>query len=251
MLSPLKAEFRKLLTARSTYLLTGGVLALITFLSVFVFGYKQAAQKASSSIFMSDTIYAMLGTFVTFGAIVAILLVAHEYRYSTINYTLTLSRSRLRVLLAKVMTMLTYATIVGVLVIAIAYVGARIGLDIRGATLAPQTLPVDLVWKYLAYLWSYALVGIILATLIRGLVGSIVAFFLIPTAEGMLSLLLKENTKYLPFRSMDAIPVTVAPNSITAGTEMLAAGAALGMACIYLGVFGVIATVSFVKRDAS
>ena len=251
MFSTFKAEFRKLLTARSTYFLTGGVLALITFLSVFVFGYKQAAQKASSPIFMSDTIYAMLGTFVMIGAIIAILLVAHEYRYSTINYTLTFSRSRLKVLLAKVVTMLTYVTVVGALVIAIAYVGSKIGLGIRGETLVAQTLPLDLIWKYAAYLWSYALVGIVLATLIRSLVGSIVAFFLLPVAEQMMSLLLKGNTKYLPFRSMDAIPVTVSPNAITAGTETLAAGAALGMACIYLGFFGLLAVISFVKRDAN
>ncbi len=251
MLSTLKAEFRKLLTVRSTYFLTAGVLLLITFLSTFVFGYKQAAQKANSPIFMSDAMYTMLGTFVTFGAIIAILLVAHEYRYTTIGYTLTLNRSRLKVLLAKVITMLVYITVVGALVIAITYIGTRIGLNIRGVELVSQTLPTDLIWKYLVYLWGYAFMGIILATLIRGVVGSIVAFFLIPTVEGMLSLLLKDNTKYLPVRALDSIPATVAPNSITAGTEMLGAGMALTLVCAYLGTSGVIAAILFVRRDAN
>lgn len=251
MMASLKSEFRKLLTVRSTYILTILVLAFIAFLSIYVFGYNQAAQQASSPVFMSDTIYTMLGTAVTFITIISILLIVHEYRYNTINYTLTLSPSRIRVLFSKTVVMLTYATVVGAAVVAIAYFGSKLGLSIKGAELAPQQLPLDLIWKYTAYVWGYALIGIILALLIRGVVGAIVAIFLIPTIEGLLSLLLKDNTKYLPFRALDGIPATAAPNSITSSVETLTSAAALGVFAVYLAIFGTIAVVSFLKRDAN
>lgn len=246
-MASLKSEFRKLLTVRSTYFITGFTLLLVTFLSVYVFGYQQAAQKASSAIFMSDTLYTMLGTFVTFAAIMAILLVAHEYRYGTIMYTLTSSTGRIRILFSKTIVMLTYSTVMGLLVLAIGYFGSRFGLELKGAALAPQNFPlIEIIWQYAAYVWGYTIAGILLAVLIRGLVGSIVAFFLIPTAEGILSLILKGNTKFLPFRSLDAIAATPVPEITTLGHT-----AALGVFSVYLFAFGTAALVLFVRRDAN
>lgn len=248
MMASLKSEFRKLITIRSTYFITGFTLLLVTFLSIYVFGYQQAAQKASSAVFMSGTLYTVLGMFVTFAAIMAILLVAHEYRYGTIMYTLTSSASRVRVLLSKTIVMLGYSTIVGLLVLAIGYFGSRFGLELKGVTLAPQNFPIaDILWQFTAYVWGYTLTGILIAVLVRGLVGSIVAFFLLPTAEGILSLLLKGNTKFLPFRSLDAIAATTPTPGITA----LDNAAALGVFSVYLVVLGTVAVVSFVRRDAN
>ena len=245
----LKSELRKLLTIRSTYYLTGFTLLLVTFLAVYVFGYQQASQKATSPIFMADALYNLLGTFVTFGVIVAILHVAHEYRYNTINYTLTAAKSRLAVLAGKVTVLLVYTTIVSLVTLAIAYFGTKWGLSLKDVTLVPQQLVwSDLAWQYLAYAWGYVLTGVVLALLIRGLVGSIVAFFLIPTLEGILSLILKGDTKYLPFRALDAIAAT--PNPVIQ-LETLSHVAALGVFGIYIVVSGAIATVLFVRRDAS
>ena len=252
MITSLKSEFRKLLTVRSTYFITGFVLLFVAFLSVYVFGYQQASQPATSPIYMADVLYNMLGTFVTFGLIIAILHVAHEYRYNTINYTLTLTTSRLRVLASKVIVLLSYATVMAGIVLLIAYFGAKLGLDIRNTTLVPQQLPLtEIAWQYIAYIWGYILTGVILAVLIRGLVGSIVAFFLIPTIEGILSLILKTNTKYLPFRSLDAIAATPVPEQFNVGFQVLSHTAALGVFAIYLAVFGSLAVFAFLKRDAS
>lgn len=252
MITSVKSELRKLLTVRSTYFITGFVLLFVAFLSTYVFGYQQASQPASSPLYTADVLYNMLGTFVTFGVIIAILHVAHEYRYNTINYTLTLTTSRLKVLASKVIVLLGYATIMAALTLTIAYFGSRLGLDIRNSTLAPQQFNfAEVAWQYIAYTWGYVLTGVILAVLIRGLVGSIVAFFLIPTIEGILSLILKTNTKYLPFRSLDAIAATPTPEQFSVGIQVLSHTAALGVFAIYLAVFGSLAVLAFVKRDAS
>lgn len=252
MIPTLKSEFRKFLTVRSTYIVTGLVLILIPFLSVYIFGYENAARKPDSPDFILDSIYTMLSTFVTFSTILAILLVAHEYRYNMITYTLTSSRSRLRVLLAKAIVMLVYATVIGLVVALLAYVGTRLGASLAGHSVAPQHLPIgDMVWQFGANVWGYTLAGLIIALLIRGVVGSVVVFFLVPTAEGILSLLLKSDAKYLPFRALDAIAATPQPEVAGMGIEVLSHGAALTVFMVYLVVFGTAAVVMFIRRDAN
>lgn len=252
MVNSLKSEFRKLLTIRSTYYITLFVLAFGAFLAIYVFGYQQGSQPATSPIYMRDVLYNMISTFSTFAGIIAILNVAHEYRFNTISYTFTAARHRLTVLASKVIVLLTYATVLAGVTLAIGYFGAKFGLDLRNVDLAPQQLPLaEVWWQYLAYVWGSVLIGVILAVLIRGLVGSIVAMFLMPTLEGILSLILKTNTKYLPFRSLDAIAATPNPSPLAQGIEVLSHTAALGVFAIYLVVFGTLAVLAFLKRDAS
>lgn len=101
MLAALKSEFRKFLTVRSTYIVTGLIIAAVAFFSIYVFGYQFGIATPDNPRYLYDVIYNVIGIFVTFSAILAILLVTHEYRYNTINYTLTSSRSRVKVLLSK------------------------------------------------------------------------------------------------------------------------------------------------------
>jgi len=248
MLASLKSEFRKLLTVRSTYLITGFVVLLVSFLSFWVFGYKTSVESLADPTFMREMLYNLFGVFVTFATIIAILHVAHEYRYNMITYTLTASRSRVAVLTAKTIVLLTYATIAGLAVLAISYVGIKLGISLRDVTLVDQTIPGSFIWQLGAYLWGYVLTGIIIAVLIRGLVGSIVAYFLIPTVEQLISLWLKTQGKYLPFRSLEAI---AASNTPTPLGENLSHTTALIVFSVYLAIFGTIAVVSFVKRDAN
>lgn len=249
MLATLKSEFKKFLSVRSTYIVTGFVLVLVTFFSIYVFGYQSAALTPDNPRFLYDTVYSSIGMFVTFGAILSILLVAHEYRYNMINYTLTASRSRLRVMVAKIIVMLCYATVIGIVVAAIGYFGAKFGVGLADKVLVPQDLPVlEMIWRLGLYVWGYILVGLIIALLIRGVVGSIVVFFLFPTAEQILSLLLKGNTKYLPFRSLESI-------AATGGSDLslvsLTPTAAAGVFSLYLVVMLIVTAITFVKRDAS
>lgn len=250
--SAIRAELRKLLTVRSTYFITGFVLLLTGFLASFVMGYQQALRPAADPLFLNDVLYNLLGTHATFAAIIAILLVAHEYRYNTINYTLTSSNNRLKVLAAKVIVITAYTLIAGIIVMLLAYMGVRLGLDLKNVALGPQNIKLaEIFWQYTAYALGYAWAGIILALLIRGLVGSIVAFFLLPTAEGILSLILKGNTKFLPFRALDAVAAIVPTNGPVSDLTFLSHTAALGVFSIYLVVFGALAAVMFVRRDAN
>src|SRR5690349_8360006 len=215
MITTLKSEFRKLLTIRSTYFVSGFVLLVVAFFSIYVFGYKQAAGIPTDANFMSQAIYSMLGTFAIFATITAILIVAHEYRYNMILYSLTAARSRMRVLAAKVVVALSYATVLGTAVVILTYFGIRLGLSLKHIDLISQNFDLSILGpQWLAYIWGYALTGVILAVIIRSLVGSIVAFFLIPTIENILSLLLKGNTKFLPFRALDSIAATAIGNGV-------------------------------------
>lgn len=247
----LRSEFKKLLTVRSTYFTTAFVLALTLFISIFVYGYKEA-RPAADPLFVADLLYQVLGLVAMAGVILSILLVAHEYRYNTITYTFTLSRRRLSVLLSKVIVMFSYTAVVAAAMLIIAYLGGKFGISLHHAVLAPQHFNVgEAIAQYFAYTWGYVLSGIILAVIIRGLVGSFVAYFLIPTAESILSLIIKGNTKYLPFRALDATAAIPNQQNIDMGLTTLSHMTAFIVTCAYLGFFGLIAVILFVKRDAN
>src|ERR1700744_3733974 len=100
MIATLKAEFRKLLTVRSTYVITGLVLVLVIFVAFYVEGWRlDSAGLRDPTQLAGDVTGALMIT--VFGAIVAILLMTHEYRYNTIMYTLTSSNSRSKVFISK------------------------------------------------------------------------------------------------------------------------------------------------------
>ncbi|MGB4758463.1 MAG: ABC transporter permease [Candidatus Saccharimonadales bacterium] len=249
MLASLKAEFRKLFTVRSTYWLSGFVLVFVAFLSTYVFGYRQEAFKADNPLFMVDVIYSMISTFILLGTIVGILLIAHEYRYNTIFYTITSSNSRLKVLISKVLVLLFYITAMTCIVAVVTYVSARIGLSFANATLVPQTIDWwSVTWKFVSFVWLYALVGFFIAVLVRGVVPAIAIYLAFPVVEQMLVPLLKDNAGFLPFNAIGAIAATT-PNGV--GWLMLTPLTALGVSITYIIVLSTISTVLFVRRDAN
>lgn len=253
MFATLKSEFRKLVTVRSTYILTALVLVGAFLLSYFVFGREQEALAATNPLFLRDSMHMVIGIFVTISAIIAILLTTHEYRYGTIAYTLTAANRRTKVVASKALVLIGYTLVIGALVSAIGYFGAKAGVASTGADLVAQQIPVwETIWQFGAYAISYTLVGLILGLLLRSVVAAIVILFMFPVVEQMLSLLLKDNTKYLPFQSLERIAAT--PNSSMMGG--VAGGdltnlAALGVFAIYLVVIGTLAVVLFVTRDSN
>lgn len=253
MFATLKSEFRKLVTVRSTYILTALVLVGAMLLSYFIFGREQEAFASTNPLFLRDAMYTMLGVFATFSAIVAILLVTHEYRYNLISYTLTAASRRTKVFAAKAIVLIGYTLVIGAVVAAIGYFGAKTGVASTGAVLAPQDIPVwTTIWQFGAYAVGYTLVGFVLGLLLRSVVGAIVLFFMFPIAEQMMGLLLKENTKYLPFQALERIGAT--PGSQMAGPATsgdLTSLAALGVFAIYLAIAGIVALILFVRRDAN
>lgn len=250
MINVFKSELLKLLTIRSTYFISGFLLLLTAFISTYVFGYKHNIGIAVDQSYLSQTIYSMLGFAAIFITITAILIVAHEYRHNTIAYTVISARRRYQIFAAKTAVALLYASVISLLVICVTVAGVYFGLSLADKTIPTQDLSLtsqSLQW--LVYIWGYALVGLIIAFIVRGLVWSIVLYFVVPSIEGIISLLLKDNGKFLPFRALDATAAT----SIGAvpGSPNLSHSSAIYLTIAYILVFGVIACYLFIKRDAT
>lgn len=247
MMATLKAEFRKLLTVRSTYIITAFVTALVIFIAFYVEGWRlNGASLHDPTQLAADVTGALNITL--FGAIVAILLMTHEYRYDTIMYTLTSSNSRSKVLWSKFIVVSAYALFLAVLIGVLSPVMSYLGVHAHGHALVPQTLHYgNLAWRSLFFGWGYGMAGLLLAALTRNQVASIAALFVIPDlAEQLLSLLLKHNTVYLPFSAL---------NQVIGNTDMrsgsLSPGKAAGVYCIYLVIGWIVAWILFLKRDAN
>lgn len=248
MITAIKAEFRKLLTVRSTYIVT----ALVTLLMLFVAGYIEGWRLTPQALhdpmqFTGDVLGAL--SLSVFGAIIAILLVTHEYRYNTIMYTLTSSNNRSKILLAKVVVISAYALFLTVLIGILSPIASNVGVHLHGHTLVPQTLHVgNLIWRSLFYGWAYGMVGLLLAVLIRVQVGAIAALFLIPgLVEQLLGQLLKSDAVYLPFSALDQ----VIGNMNVGSSAHLTPGKAALVFLIYLVTGWIVAWILFLKRDAN
>ncbi|MDB5186247.1 MAG: hypothetical protein JWL85_770 [Candidatus Saccharibacteria bacterium] len=240
MIPLLRSEFRKLFTIRSTYIISGIALLLITFISFYVMGYKGVAENPELLMSAARVPTHVIAVLIS---IVAILLMTHEYRYNTIMYTLTSSNSRSKVLLAKILVVSTYVLAFTAFAIVYSIVMARIGVMVKGVPLVPQQMYYwDVIWKSLFYVWANAMTGLLFAALFRHVVGAIVAIFVIPsTVEPLLGLVLKENTKYLPFTALEQVNMGAA----------LSPGKGAAIFLIYLAAGWIVAWVLFLKRDAN
>lgn len=245
----LKSEIRKLLTVRSTYIITGLIVLLILLIAGYIEGWRLApTDLRSPQQFSSDVLGALSLTI--FGSIIAILLMTHEYRYNTIVYTLTSSNSRSKVLLAKIITISLYAVFITVLAGVLSPLAAYAGIHLHGHSLAPQTVHVwNLTWRSLFYGWTSGMVGLLLAVLIRSQIGAIVTLFLIPgLVEQFLAQLLKHSAVYLPFTARDQVLST--GGAATGGGSLTPTKAAFVFMC-YLVVGWIVAWILFVRRDAA
>ncbi len=246
MMNTLKAEFRKLLSIRSTYVIVGIALLLVAIFAGYVNGYKASPSVLQDPFaFSTDAINAVVVT-TTLGAIVAILLITHEYRYNTIMYTLTASNSRTKVWLAKILAVSVFAILYTLLMAVASPLFAYMGSQLAGNEFASQTIYYkDILWKVLAYGWGYSMLAVIFATIIRNQIGALATIFIVPSVvEGILTLILKENAKYLPVTSLNAVVSTV---PVPGYAPMTAAG----VLAIYIAAGWLISLVLFQKRDAN
>jgi ABC-2 type transport system permease protein len=254
MLPALRAEFRKLFTVRSTYFITGGVTVLVMLIAFLLEGWRLQPDSLHNPYQLASDITGALNLTI-FGAIIAILLVTHEYRYNTITYTLISSNSRSKVLVAKFVVVSVYAVFLTVLIGVLSPLLAYLGAHAHGLTFAHQTLHYsNLAWRSLFYGWGYGMAGLILALLARNQVASIVALFVIPgVIEQLLTeLLLKHNGVYLPFNALSQVlngPAEGAGSSSISSN--LSSGKAAGVYCIYLVVGVAVSWYLFLKRDAN
>jgi hypothetical protein len=243
MISALKAEFRKLFSIRSTYFILFLALAMNILIAGYAHGYRMSAQELKLPTQLVDSMQVTVTITVIFSALIAVLLISHEYRYNTILYSLVAKR-RSTFLLSKFITVSFFGIIFAGLMALLAAIFTYIGVHIAGNTLAAQSLPYhDFVWRILFYGWGYSVVALLIGFLVRNQVGSIMALFLIPTTvEGLLSILLKDKVSYLPFSSL---------GSVLDQSKVLTYGKAAMVFCLYMIIGWLVAWFLIYKRDAN
>ena len=246
MMSALKAEFKKLLTVRSTYFITLLVIIFVIFIAFYVTGWRMNPHDLHDPNQLASAVTGALNVMV-FGAIVAILLMTHEYRYNTIIYTLTSSNSRSKVLWSKLIVVSVYALLFAAVIAVISPVMTYLGVHAAGHSLVPQVLHYgNLAWRSLFYGWAYGMAGLVLAILLRNQIAAIVGLFVIHgVIEQLLSLLLKHNTVYLPFTSLDQV---IGNSDPRIGSISPARGALVFT--IYIVVGWLVGWYLFLRRDA-
>ncbi len=261
MMPTLRAEFKKLFTVRSTY---GFVLLALVILGIYGLygeGMKDSANLVGhpreGALFIGGTITQVAGFISLFGAIIALLLITHEYRHNTITYTLTASNSRSKVLLAKILAVMgfifAYATLLTLYTIGMIFLGMAISHNV----LAHQDINyLTYVGKSVFNAEGYALAALLFGVLIRNQVGAFAALFIVPNpVEGLLGLLLKTNSIYLPFMALQQVtqpPVVDAAHPAhenNLGYLSAPKGALVFLA--YLVVAWAVAWYLFLRRDAT
>ncbi len=250
MIASLKSELRKIWTVRSTYLLL-----LLSFVVMCIFAFWIEGVKAgesSKAVTDPTKLASLMSDAITnlafWGSLVGILLATHEYRYNTIMYTLTASRSRTKTLLAKVVAVSIYAVLFSIFVVVFAAALMLLGLTIKGHTLSHQVIPHDLWWRVIFEGWAMSMFGLLLAMLIRVQVGAFAAFFIIQVAiEPLAGLVLKDNRIYLPFLALQQVTALMGSDI----HHVLSHGRAALVVCAYLIVGWIVAWILFLKRDAN
>lgn len=261
-MSAIGAEFRKLLSVRSTYILTLIFLVLGAFFAFYVHGFKDSGSAPFNSqpavaLFAAGSITQIANIIAVAGALIALLLLAHEYRYNTIVYTLTASNSRTKVLAAKIIAVfclvLVYAVVATAVLLALVWAGAAAA----GHSLPHQDINLLTFFaKSVFYCEAFAMAGLLFIALIRNQVGAIAALLILPnTVEGLLSLLLKQHSVYLPFSALQQVikgPVIASgtPHHLDTTGSLSAPEGALVFGC-YLVFFWLIAWWLFTHRDAN
>ncbi|HEV2412223.1 MAG TPA: ABC transporter permease subunit [Candidatus Saccharimonadales bacterium] len=250
MLGTLRAELRKLLTVRSTYFVTGFAILLMAFIAFYGEGWRLSGGSLSDPTQLAGDVLGALNLAV-FGAVVAVLLVTHEYRYNTIVYTLTNSNSRSKVLFSKLIAASVYALILSAIIGTLSPVMAYLGVHAHGHTLGPQTLHYwNLIWRSLFYGWGYAMAGFLLALLTRNQIASVVSLFVIPDlVEQLLRIILKQNVAYLPFTALNQ--VIRMGGSMDPYSSTLSPLKSAGVYCVYLALGWIVAWALFLRRDAN
>lgn len=245
MMHQLKAEFRKIWTVRSTYAIILVNLAIAVLLvSFWIYGFKNVGHAEKVPTALLELLYGAVGAIGLFVSFIAILSVGHEYRYNTILYSLTAVNRRTKLFVAKWIATTLSALAIAAVTVLLCIAGFYLGQHVHNINAVTQTLPnMEFVWRCLVSVVVEVSFAFIIAMLIRSQVGAIATFLVVPTTvEQLLYLLLKENTKYLPFTALGNLTATKPSPSVSVSLAVVA---------VYFVVGGIAAWGLFVRRDAS
>jgi ABC-type transport system involved in multi-copper enzyme maturation permease subunit len=249
MINSLKAELRKIYTVRSTYASLAFCFAIMCVYAFWVEGYKAGAGSRSVTDIhkLAFLIRDAVGNLAFFGGIVGVLCFSYEYRYNIITYTLTASSSRVRILVSKILAVTIYSIFFTLFVGIFASILMFIGISLKGLALGHQVLPVDVIYKVFFTSWGFAMMGLLIASLIRNQVGALGTFLAFPAfIEPLAGLALRDNRIYLPFAAMQQVT-----NASSELKHALSPPKAALVFSAYIVIGWIIAWYLFLKRDAN
>jgi hypothetical protein len=124
---------------------------------------------------------------------------------------LTAARWRWQTLAAKIIVITTFTVMVAAVITLLSPSLTRLGMHFAGIPVLPQNPNFgELMANCIFYCWGCAMFGAIIAIIVRAQPGAIVVYLLMPLLiEGLLTLLLKENVKYLPFTALSRVVGTM------------------------------------------
>lgn len=240
-----RAELRKIWTVRSTYFLTLAMILLGAGLfSFFALGFKNVEHAERSSRALLSALQQPIGLSALLLGILAVVSVGHEYRYNTILYSLTSARERTSVLISKLAALICSALFIAAIVAALSFISFYAGQQLAGIATVAQTMPdINFIWRMLATVIVFVIFGFAIAVIVRSLIAATAIMLILPsTIEPLLSMLLKENVKYLPFTALGNLSDAMGKGPVTtSGLTVLA----------YVVGLLLIAGVLFHRRDAN
>ena len=244
MFNTIRAEFRKLLTVRSTYITSGLALALSLFFSYYSDGHNGDIINGRGYADLTNTLHSAAVVISIFSAIIIMLLVLHEYRYNTILYSLTSTNNRLKFMFAKVFVSIVYVIVFSAIIFGASMLAAYIGLNTNARYIGLVHPDIWLnVWTIAFYICGFALFALLIAFLTRNQTASIAILLIAPTTiEPLVNLLFKSHTIHLPFTTLANVIMSGGPDSPTKSA---------GIVVIYLVVGWLAAVVLFLRRDAN
>jgi ABC-type transport system involved in multi-copper enzyme maturation permease subunit len=264
MMPALKSEFKKIFTVRSTYGWILLALIIVGIFSIYGEGFNDASNllKAKSAgpgagLFVASTITQMANFISLFGAIIALLLITHEYRHNTITYTLTASNSRTKVLLSKFLAVFGFVFVYSLILTALGLGMIYLGLGLAHNVLPHQEINyLTYIGKSVFYAESFALAALLFGFIIRNQVGAFAALFLLPgPVEGLLGLVLRHDAIYLPFMALNEViqpPVLPGAHPVhDNATGFLTSTKGALVFLIYFVVGWAVGWYLFLRRDAT
>jgi ABC-2 type transport system permease protein len=173
----LRYEWVRLRTVRSTYALIGSALALnaaIAFLVAYATRNETPARDLVVAVVTGGGANPPVPLAIVFLAVVGVFATGHEYRYGTIQPTLTTVPQRVRLFSAKALVVAATALVV-MAVSMVVNVAATLPFWSDVPDLTDPTVPGYLL---LAVLW--AVLGVALGQLFRGVPGALVVILVVP-----------------------------------------------------------------------
>lgn len=243
MLTLIRTEFLKLRTIRSPWLLLAvGPVVVLAGVSGMVISKGGVPTRA-----MQSNALAHIGLASIFTLVFGILAVAGEYRHKTITDTYMSTPGRAEPLAAKLVVYTFIGAISGVvsgLVGLLAEIGWWAG---KGASFSWSDSNMwTTVGGGIAWNAAFAAIGVGLGALIRNLVGAVaVALAWIALVEGILSELLGDLGRWLPFNAGRALGVSAADTS----NDLLSRWAGGVVLVLYAVAFTIAAVTTTVRRD--